>query len=95
MKIYLESPLSDELVKAIKNELTKYGASLCGPIRREAGILHIIFNFNEALPTAIANIRLPTLLGWQIFDSAGNHLRGMRRFENNVDILDDVEEMLE
>jgi len=45
------------------------------------------FSYNEALSAAVANIKLPTVIGWQVFDSAGNHLRGMRKFDNNVSVV--------
>jgi len=89
LRLYLEKPLSDDLVQAIENGLTKSGANLCGPLRQEAGIIRIIFSYNEALPAAIANIKLPTVIGWQVFDTAGNCLRGMSKFDNNVAVVEE------
>ncbi len=89
LRLYIEKPLSDDLVQAIENGLTKSGANLCSPLRQEAGIVRIIFNYTEALPAAIANIKLPTIIGWQVFDAAGNCLRGMRKFDNNVAVVEE------
>ncbi|MFC1909426.1 hypothetical protein ACFLXD_06230 [Chloroflexota bacterium] len=89
LRIYLENPLSDDLVQAMENELTEHGAILCSPLLQDARIVRIIFSSNEALPVAIGNIKLPTLLGWQIFDAAGNCLRGMRKFDDNVAVVEE------
>jgi len=89
LRIYVEKPLSDNLMQAMQKRISQSGANLDAPIWYGSGIVRIIFHFNEALPAAIANIKLPSLLGWQVFDAAGNYLRGMFKFNEGVACLEE------
>ena len=85
----MENPLSDELVQAMENELVTSGAILFDTIKQEVSCVRVTFSFNEELSAALANIKLPNVIGWQVFDTAGNCLRGMRKFDNNVAVVEE------
>jgi hypothetical protein len=88
LRLYLEQPLPDEVVKAIEAELAESGVDLCDPIQQDAHILLIRFRRGETMATAISRIDIPNLIGWQLFGSQHEILGGMREFNESTAIIE-------
>jgi len=89
LRLYLKEPLLGERVKVIEEKLTASGVNLNSHVQQELNILFIRFKQSKAMAAAIPSIDIPDLIGWQLFNSQHQYIRGMRRFDDAVAVIEE------
>lgn len=89
LRLYLREPLSGERVKAIEDKFTTSGVNLDGHIRQSLCILFIRFRKSRTMAATISSLEVPNLIGWQLFNSQRQYIRGMGRFDDAVAVIEE------
>lgn len=89
LRIYVQKELTDGNLRQLQAKLARCGITLDSPVVQDAGIIVMRFTYYETISSTISSLRIPDIIGWQLFDVAGKYIQGVRRLTEGVMVFEE------